>query len=248
MKRIGSGRHHVLCLHGWFGSAEGWGFLPEVVDRQSYTWWFPEMRGYGSRLGETGDFTMKEYAADTLAAADSAGIDRFSIVGHSMGGKAGAALLAQAGEARIRGFVGISPVAPGAMPLDQDGQALFFGASSDDENRRTIIEMTTGPTTAAWLDEQVASSRRTSTVEAFAGASTSWILDDYSAEVGRPETPILTIVGEHDRALSLEAMQQTWLQIYPNAAAVELAGCGHYATYERPLALAATVERFLHAT
>jgi hypothetical protein len=27
---VGSGDHHVLAVHGWFGSARGWGSLPEA--------------------------------------------------------------------------------------------------------------------------------------------------------------------------------------------------------------------------
>lgn len=34
---IGSGDHHVLAVHGWFGSARGWGSLPDYVDRSAYT-------------------------------------------------------------------------------------------------------------------------------------------------------------------------------------------------------------------
>ena len=28
---VGSGDHHVLALHGWFGSARGWGSLPDYL-------------------------------------------------------------------------------------------------------------------------------------------------------------------------------------------------------------------------
>ena len=28
---VGSGDHHVIALHGWFGSALGWGHLPDQV-------------------------------------------------------------------------------------------------------------------------------------------------------------------------------------------------------------------------
>ncbi|MGO8889737.1 MAG: hypothetical protein ACLQB1_08510 [Streptosporangiaceae bacterium] len=28
---IGSGDHHVLAVHGWFGSSRGWGSLPELI-------------------------------------------------------------------------------------------------------------------------------------------------------------------------------------------------------------------------
>jgi hypothetical protein len=34
---VGSGPTRVLALHGWFGSAAGWGWLPEVVDRERFS-------------------------------------------------------------------------------------------------------------------------------------------------------------------------------------------------------------------
>jgi pimeloyl-ACP methyl ester carboxylesterase len=245
VRSVGEGEHVVLCLHGWFGSADGWGFLPEVVDHRRFTYVFPEMRGYGARQHETGDYTMWEYAADALAVADGLDVDRFSVVGHSMGGKAAAAVLAQAPD-RVRSLVGIAPVAPAPVPLDEDGRGLFFGAAEDDENRRAIIDLTTGGRhSRAWLDQMVAFSRRESTQEAFSGAVESWVGDDYLGEVGRPETPVACLVGETDPALSAEVMRQSWMQIYPDVTLVELPHCGHYPMHETPVWLATRMEAFL---
>lgn len=245
VKSVGDGEHAVICLHGWFGSAEGWGYLPEVVDRRRFTYWFPEMRGYGARREESGEYTMKEYAADALAAADDLGLGTFSVLGHSMGGKAAACLLAQAPD-RVRALVGVAPVAPAPVPLDEDGQGLFFGAPQSDENRRAIIDFTTGSRhSGAWLDGMVRFSRETSSPEAFAGAVESWVNDDYLAEVGRPDTPIACIVGETDPALSAEVMRQSWMQIYPDVTLVELQSAGHYPMHETPVALATRIEAFL---
>ena len=33
---LGSGEHHVLAVHGWFGSASGWGSPPEYLDGSAY--------------------------------------------------------------------------------------------------------------------------------------------------------------------------------------------------------------------
>ena len=77
-----------MALHGWFGSARGWGSLPEYLDGSAFTYVFPDLRGYGSRRDVTGEFTMAEAAADALALADELGWDRFAMVGHSMSGKA----------------------------------------------------------------------------------------------------------------------------------------------------------------
>lgn len=246
VRKVGDGEHQVLCLHGWFGSADGWGYWPEVADATSYTWWFPEMRGYGARRGETGDFTMREYAADALAFADEQGIDRFSVVGHSMGGKAAASLLAQAGEDRVRALIGIAPVAPAPVSLDADGEGLFFGAPDNDDNRRAIIDFTTGNRQSAhWVDAMARFSRDSSDLAAFRGAVQSWVRDDYLAEVGSPDTPVATLVGVHDPALSAEVMRQSWMQIYPKVTLVVLDACGHYPMHETPVALATQVEKFL---
>jgi len=245
VKRVGEGDHAVICLHGWFGSAEGWGYLPEVVDKSRFSYWFPEMRGYGARRDESGSFTMKEYAADALAVADELGLDRFSVLGHSMGGKAGACLVAQAPD-RVRALVGVSPVPPAPVPLDEAGHGLFFGAAENDDNRRAIIDFTTGGrNSAAWLDDMVAFSRGSSSQEAFAGAVESWVNDDHVAEVSGATTPISCIVGENDPALSADVMRQSWMQMYPNVDLVELPSCGHYAMYEAPVWLVTQVETFL---
>ena len=64
---IGSGDRHVMALHGWFGSARGWGSLPEYLDGSAFTYVFPDLRGYGGRRDVTGEFTMAEAAAYALA-------------------------------------------------------------------------------------------------------------------------------------------------------------------------------------
>src|ERR1039457_747558 len=46
---VGSGDHHVLALHGWFGSARGWGSLPDYLDGSAFTYVFMELRGDGDR-------------------------------------------------------------------------------------------------------------------------------------------------------------------------------------------------------
>ena len=69
----GSGDHHVLAIHGWFGSARGWGSFPEFIDGSAYTYVFMNLRGYGDRRDTAGEFTVDEVAADALAVADDLG-------------------------------------------------------------------------------------------------------------------------------------------------------------------------------
>lgn len=246
IRTLGSGDHVVLCLHGWYGSADGWGLLPDVADTQAFTWVFPDIRGYGARRGQTGAFTMEEVAGDAVWVADALGADRFSVLGHSMGGKA-AAWLQHIASDRVRALVGVNPVPPAPTPLDEQGHALFFGAADDPAKRRAIIDITTGGRHRdAWLDQMVGFSTSTSDRDAFAGYAESWINGDFHDTLGAPEVPTLVVVGETDPAISAEVAEQTWLQWYPNAALVSLPECGHYPMFEAPLALLDVVEPFLH--
>ena len=110
---VGSGDHHVLAIHGWFGSAGGWGSFPQFIDGSAYTYVFMNLRGYGDRKEVAGEFTVDEAAADALAVADDLGWDRFSVVGHSMGAKFGHRMLLEAPD-RVRKLVGLNSVPAGA--------------------------------------------------------------------------------------------------------------------------------------
>ena len=61
---LGSGEHHVLAVHGWFGSASGWGSLPEYLDGSAYTYVFMDLRGYGDRMAPAAAAAMLENLAD----------------------------------------------------------------------------------------------------------------------------------------------------------------------------------------
>src|SRR4051812_11098442 len=93
---VGKGPHKVIALHGWFGSGAGWGAFANVLDEERFSYAFMDDRGYGGSKSAKGEYTMQEIAADTLALADALGWQRFSLIGHSMGGKAVQQVLADA--------------------------------------------------------------------------------------------------------------------------------------------------------
>jgi pimeloyl-ACP methyl ester carboxylesterase len=242
---VGTGPRHVLALHGWFGSAAGWGPFAELLDGDRYSVAFVDFRGYGARRGEPGAFTLAEIAADALAAADELGWSDFAVMGHSMGGSAMQRVLVDAPD-RVRGLVGISPVPSTGVPFDEQGWQLFSSAAEDRGSRFAIIDLTTGNRlSSAWVDRMVQFSLDQSDVPAFAGYLEAWARTDFSAEVHGNPVPVLVVVGEHDPALGAPVMQQTFLEQYPNASLEVLPNAGHYAMFETPVALLTSVERFL---
>jgi pimeloyl-ACP methyl ester carboxylesterase len=242
---IGHGPRKVLALHGWFGSATGWGPFADLVDEDRYSYLFMDYRGYGARRGEAGEHTLAEISADALAAVDALGWSSFAVLGHSMGGSAMQRVLLDAGD-RVDGLIGVSPVPSTGVPFDEQSWQLFSGAAEKREARYAIIDMTTGGRlSTTWLDRMVQFSLDQSDADAFGAYLDAWARTDFSDQVQGNPVPVLVVVGEHDPALGAPVMEQTFLRQYPNASLEVLPNAGHYAMFETPVALLGTVERFL---
>ena len=242
---VGSGDHHVIALHGWFGSALGWGQLPDYVNTAQFTYVFPDLRGYGSRRDEPGEFTMAEAAADAIALADALGWDRFSLVGHSMSGVAIQHVLDQAPH-RVRRLVGVAPVPATGLPLGESDWTLFTSAADSPASRAMIVNYATGSRLAPrFVDLIVRHSLDNANPHAFGSYLPSWARADILARIKGNEVPVKVITGEYDPTQPAEFMEQAWLQVYPNSELEVLRGTGHYPMYETPVTLAVSIEEFL---
>ncbi len=244
-QRVGEGGHAVIGLHGWFGSAKAWRPVWPHLDRDTFSYVFPDYRGYGARRGVAGQHTMAELAADVLEAADELSLERFSLIGHSMGGSVMQRVYADAPD-RVRAMVGISPVPASGVPFDEQSWQLFSSAAAEPASRRAIIDFTTGNRlTGTWLDAMVAHSLQESDKDAFGDYLTAWGRTDFHADIEGSDIPIKVIVGEHDPALGEQTMRATFQQWYPRLDLDVFPNAGHYAIDEAPVALATVVERFL---
>ena len=231
-RTVGSGPHTVFCLHGLFGSADGWGVLPDYLGQ------------VGDRQGLSGE-VLDEVAQDVLDLADELGAQTFSLIGHSMGGAEVLRVLAKAPE-RVRKLIGIAPVGAEPVPLDDAGHDLFFGAVDDRARRVAIIDFTTGNRlTSRWIEEVADWSLTHSTPAAFHGALVAWTSPDFLAQVAGASTPMLVIAGAHDPALGEATVRATWEPNFPRCTIEVMDNAGHYPMFETPVALATSIERFL---
>jgi pimeloyl-ACP methyl ester carboxylesterase len=242
---IGSGPRTVFLTHGWFGSAEGWGPFADHLDGESFTYVFTDIRGYGRRKDEAGTQSLEESAGDIIALADDLGVERFSVIGHSMGGAVVQKVLAMAPD-RVQAVVGITPVSSMPTPFDDAGRELFWGAAHNRDNRFGIIDFTTGNRNCAtFVNGIVDWSLENSTVDAFARVLDAWAGADFAEDVRGSSVPVLVAPGEHDPALGLATIEQTWLPLFPQAKVEVIRNAGHYPMFEAPVNLVTVVEAFL---
>ncbi|MFB6440297.1 alpha/beta fold hydrolase [Streptomyces sp. NPDC056411] len=245
--RYGTGPHKVVAVHGWFADRSAFDPVLPDLDRDSFEYALVDLRGYGQAQDVPGAYTTAEGAEDVLALADRLGWDRFSLVGHSMGGSVAQRVLAAAPR-RVRRLVGISPVPASGLPLPPPQWELFASAAHAPDSRRTILDVTTGGRRpAAWLDRMVRRSLERSKPKAFRAWLDSWAGEGFAAEVEGSAVPALAVTGALDPALTAELARQTWLRWYTRGTLIELPSAGHYAMDEAPLDLIRAVEDFLRA-
>jgi esterase len=243
--KVGNGPRKVLAMNGWFGSSADWAPILPALDLDAFTYVFFDYRGYGRSIERNGDHTFAEAAADVIALADHLNWQRFSLLGHSMGGMAMQKVLLAA-PGRIERMVGIAAVPACGSRMDAARLAAFERAVNDVAARAAIIDFSTGKRLSpAWSARLAQESAQLSRPEAFAGYLPQWAASDMSADVVGHPVPVKVFIGEHDPTLTPELMRSTWLAWYRNAEMEVLPNAAHYPMHEVPVALATALENYL---
>lgn len=75
----------VLFIHGILGSQRQWGHLVDKMD-DDHRVVVPDLFGHGDSAKPLGDYSLSSHAATMRDLLDHLGIDRVTLVGHSLGG------------------------------------------------------------------------------------------------------------------------------------------------------------------
>ncbi len=99
----------LVFLHGMGGTGQIWRPIAAFLETE-WDCIAPDQRGHGgsknASLPDPGDFHAESYARDVLALLDSLGIQKFILIGHSMGVRTALAL-AKSAPARVAGLIAV---------------------------------------------------------------------------------------------------------------------------------------------
>jgi len=129
----GTGGLPVVFVHSFAGNTQHWSNQLAHLRHQRRAVAL-DLRGHGNSAAPTNTsaYAVDSLATDIAAVADSLGLDRFVLVGHSMGGSAALAYAAAHPE-RVAGLVLVGT--PGKTPPQQARQVL---ASLDKDYEKTM--------------------------------------------------------------------------------------------------------------
>lgn len=247
-KQFGSGNEKVLVMHNWMGDSTSYDPILPYLNTKDYTYVFVDLRGYGHSKDMPGTYSVDEASTDAIQLINSLGWNKFHLIGHSMSGMI-VQKIAVDNPTRVKSVVAITPVPACGSPVSQEMMDFFASAALDnDETAKACVNtLTSNRYTKAFAEKMVSSNRKWSTSEARLGYMKMFLHTDFSESVKGLQTPILVLFGEHDFDGSEAFMRSTFMKWYPNAQLDCCKGSGHYPMIETPLALIATIEKFLSA-
>ncbi|MEJ2762675.1 alpha/beta fold hydrolase [Photobacterium sp. MCCC 1A19761] len=240
----------IILIHGLFGSADNLGLLARSLKDQ-YKVISVDLRNHG-RSPHTETFTYQDLAADVLRVVDQCDIERFSLIGHSMGGKVAMALTELAAS-RLNHLI-VLDMAPVHYQVHRH-ENVFSGlqevakhtVNSRSEAERYLAQHVQEPGVRQFL------------LKSFAKTDTGYhwrfnvegLIANYDTIMGWQEVPpflgkTLFIKGQNSEYIQNEHRDAIARQ-FPSAKAHMVANTGHWLHAEKPDIVSRVILNFLQA-
>ncbi len=230
--RVGVGVPLVL-VHGYLGGSSQWDAQVPLL-KEHFEIVTLDLAGYGKANQLAAPTDLADHARSVLATLDGMGIERFHLLGHSMGGMVAQEITSQAPQ-RVDKLVLDATGPLGCIPGRFETMARSRERLREDGVQRTVRRIC-----ATWLLDREASpafdalsalATQSSEQAASAGLSAmeSW---DGRERLGQIAQPTLIIWGESDRTYGWPQIETLWRCI-PRASLAVLPSCAHALHLER---------------
>lgn len=115
LKSVSGSKHKILCLHGWLDNANSFKPLLPLINSAEII--AVDLPGHGYSEHQPCTYSMAAQSHTALATADALGWDKFSFIGHSLGGCIAPFATVAAGD-RIEKLVLIEAAGPRSEPAE----------------------------------------------------------------------------------------------------------------------------------
>ncbi len=240
---VGEVEPALIFLHYWGGSACTWSpvmaGLPAAIRKLAV-----DQRGWGGSRATDGQYGLEALADDVTDTVEALGIDRYVLVGHSMGGKV-AQILAGRHPHGLAGLVLVAPAPPTPMRVPPEVRAGMLASYQSRAGVVEALQVLAGPALDDTYREQVVAD----TLRGEAGAKQSWPDEGMSADVSAAlaglDLPIEIVLAGHDRVEREAVLRPLFSRLLPRASVTTVPESGHLVPLEAPQAVATVCQRIL---
>ncbi|UUU26812.1 alpha/beta fold hydrolase [Streptomyces sp. DSM 40750] len=233
----------LVFVHGWTANRHRWDHQVAHFSGKRRVIRL-DLRGHGES-GGAGVRTIEELARDVLAVLDHLEIERFVLIGHSMGGMISQTITLSHPE-RVERMVLVNSI--GRMTYSR-GRGLLMAASARVPFKLFVAANIQRAFAPGHPREEIREYIRASAaiprevVMTLYGAMRAF---DVLDRLGEIRTPTLLVHGYYDIQLPVSQMLRM-AKAYPDAE-VRILDAGHELPVEKPAELTATLDRFLTGT
>ena len=214
---VGEGPRTVVLVHGWMVSGAVWNDFIELVDTSGLKLVIPDLRGAGGSKSEqpAASYSLEQHARDVLAVVEHVGAERFTLVGHSMGGQL-AQWVASEVPGRVDGLVLLNTVPASGIPLPPEAVGLFRTSAGSREKQQAILGMACKQLPESALERLLADAAAVSE-GSIVGSFDAWTAGGIAERLARIAAPTL-VVAPDDPFLSSAFLRQAVVQANRGAA------------------------------
>jgi pimeloyl-ACP methyl ester carboxylesterase len=239
----GAGDPTLVFLHYYGGSARTWKKVTAIL-ASAFRTLSIDHRGWGQSDAPKEGYRLADLAADAEGVISTLNLQRYVLVGHSLGGKV-AQLMASRQPVGLAGLVLVAPSPPSPMIMPAQAREAMAGAYASRETVEAAIDtMLTAKPLSAEDRQQVIEDSLRGAPQAKAAWPRTMSLEDIAAQVANITSPVLVIAGELDRVDPPIRLRAELLPRIPQAVMQVLPGAGHLSMLESPAAVAALIAEF----
>lgn len=236
----------VVLIHGYSDNSRSWSLVANQL-AENYRLIAVDLRGHGQSSAPDCCYTLTDMAYDMKLVVDHYGLEKASVVGHSLGSMV-AQVFAQHYPERIEKLVLVS-TAMSATDLAEPGGWLWENVSTledpIDPDSQFMLDWYSNPNP---VDEDFLTRERTESaampVKAWKGVLTEMATNEYGKLASLIEAPTMVIWGDQDGFFDA-ASQEPIKEAFPNARYEDYPDLGHNMFWEEPDLLAETINDFL---
>jgi pimeloyl-ACP methyl ester carboxylesterase len=235
----------VIFIHGW---PDSWFSFSRVLDLlpARYHAFALDQRGFGDSERPAAGYTIDQLASDVVAFMDAVGVDRATLVGHSMGTFV-SRRVAEIAPAQVSRLILIGSAITVANEVTHEVHAMLAPLTDPlpVEFVREFQACTIHhPVPEPFFDGLVAASLQ-APARVWQRTFDGLLAFDDSAQLGRIAAPTLILWGDRDALFADPEEQRRLAAAIPGALLSILPETGHSPNWERPERVAAEIEAFL---